>query len=372
MPNSARAALPKTIDTTDKLIDFRHPESKGSATAVGLRIVAAKREGFGRRMAKSGLIQSGDILLSFRPEWGGGGAYPNIQMGISHAGTAFMRDGELHQIDNPLTGEYNSADLKGDFDNAHYKDIKFMHVIRPRELTKAQKANIENWAARFLDNAKAIYPKELEFNRDYNSPKYKPGKALTFVKEVGQIALLQSHAEHQSLFCSEFSWSLLALRNCDPAKSADSFKDKSVPACVTPIMTPLQVTGNYPLYGHTNAKIGLADGPLVVINAMKKPAKERNALVASVFVENPASVSKMSAGHQELAKTFSPQFGKLKGYYENVEGGQIRKAVAMVQSFGFHQIVPDNYSPTSFLIDTLLPADSKRREMDYVATIMFE
>jgi hypothetical protein len=34
--------------------------------------------------------------------------------------------------------------------------------------------------------------------------------------------------------------------------------------------------------------------------------------------------------------------------------------------------VPDNYSPTSFLINTLLPPDNANRTMDYIATIAIE
>ena len=57
-------------------------------------------------MAKSGLIQTGDVILTFRPEWGGGGAYPNIQMGISHTSIAYIKDGAVHQLDIPLNAEY--------------------------------------------------------------------------------------------------------------------------------------------------------------------------------------------------------------------------------------------------------------------------
>ena len=34
--------------------------------------------------------------------------------------------------------------------------------------------------------------------------------------------------------------------------------------------------------------------------------------------------------------------------------------------------IPENYSPTSFLINTLLPANNVNRTMDYVATIVIE
>jgi hypothetical protein len=232
VPDTARIELPKSINTSDKLVDFHHPDAKGAK--YGLRIVVAKRGGFGQRMAKSGLIQTGDILLSFRPEWAGGGAYPNIQMGVSHAGTAFTRNGEIRHVDNPLNAEFNGSGLNGSFDSSDYRELKFIHVVRPRNLTKAERANIDQWAARLLDNAGKIYPQELEFNSDYNAPKYQSDKSLTFVKKLGAAGLLQ-HPPKQALFCSEFAWSLLALRNCDPTSSSDAFKATRVPSCISPI-----------------------------------------------------------------------------------------------------------------------------------------
>ena len=34
VPASARGALPKNIETTDRLIDFKHPDAKGAATSA--------------------------------------------------------------------------------------------------------------------------------------------------------------------------------------------------------------------------------------------------------------------------------------------------------------------------------------------------
>ena len=39
---------------------------------------------------------------------------------------------------------------------------------------------------------------------------------------------------------------------------------------------------------------------------------------------------------------------------------------------GFRSGIPQNYSPTSYLINTLLPANNSYRTMDYVATIVIE
>ena len=368
LPKSARLDLPKSIDTSDKLVDFHHPDSKDGN--YGLRIIMAKRDGFAARMAKSGLIQTGDILLTFRPEWGGGGAYPNIQMGISHTGTAFMRGGQIHHVDNPLTAEYNGSG--GDFGASDYREMQFFHMIRPRDLTKSDRANLEKWGARLIDNSGKIYPESIEFNSDYNSPKYKSDKRLTFVKNVGAAGLLQ-HPPKEALFCSEFAWSLLALRKCDPASDASAFTGNKVPSCITPIMTPLQAAGSYPRSFGRSGTIELADGPLTVIKSLKLPQAETEKMVDQVFTEDPSVLKKMSVGHRQLAQTLSPEFAKLKGYYQAVATGGISgKVVGDVKSLLINMSIPDNYSPTSFLINTMLPDNDSHRQMDYVATVMFQ
>ena len=82
----------------DRLQASRRQKAKGD---VGLRLVVAKRSGFAQRLGKSGLLQTGDILLTFRSEWGGAGAYPNIQMGITHTGFAYIKNGNAAQSRQP-------------------------------------------------------------------------------------------------------------------------------------------------------------------------------------------------------------------------------------------------------------------------------
>jgi hypothetical protein len=50
--------------------------------------------------------------------------------------------------------------------------------------------------------------------------------------------------------------------------------------------------------------------------------------------------------------------------FENIKARFIAKMVA--------REIQENYSPTSFLINTLLPRESSYRTMDYVATIVIE
>ena len=372
VPASARGALPKNIDTTDRLIDFKHPDAKGSPADVGLRVVVAKRAGLAGRLGKSGLIKTGDLLLSFRAEWGGAGAYTNVQMGVSHAGLAWVKDGVLRNIDNPLNEEYMGAGMRADLTSDHYRTLQFIHVIRPRNLTDAQRAHILDWATRLTSGAKRVYPKQINFNQDYNAPKYKSGKPVEFVKHLGQIALGQNPPGTVDMFCSEFAWSLLALRDCDPGKSGDAFKGSGIPSCVKPIMQPMKATGDYITRRGRSTYSGLAEGPLLVINSLKLPDAERDKLLHAVFVANKGSLAKLSVGHKKLAEEMQPKFEPLEKYYLGVHGKWGPSMEARLIGAGFKKGIPENYSPTSFLINTLLPSNNANRTMDYIATIVIE
>lgn len=368
VPASARAPLPKDIDTTDRLIDFKHPDAMDAAGDVGLRLVVARRSGLSRRLAKSGLVQTGDLLLSFRPEWGGAGAYPNIQMGISHTGVAYVKDGKVENIDNPLNHEYNAPGLSSE----HYRTLDYIHVIRPRNLTDEQRANIVAWASRLHERAGRIYPNQLAFNQDYNAPKYQSTK-MGFAKHLGQIALGQNPEGTLDLYCSEFAFALLSLRNCDPEKTADAFKGKRVPSCVEEPMTPLRATGNVVPSHWRNSRAGLADGPLIVVDSLDLPSEKRIPLLKSIFNENPAGLSKMSVGHRTVAEEMQPKFERLETYYVGITGPFYKSWPARWLGMIFNWSgIPKNYSPTSYLINTLQPEKDKHRTMDYVATIVLQ
>ncbi len=373
LPASARATLPKNIDTTDLLVDFKHPDAIKSGSDAGLRMVITPRAGMARRLGKSGLFQTGDILLTFRSEWGGAGAYPNVQMGISHTGIGYIKDGELHNLDNPLNAEYLGPGMRGDLTSEHYKTLNYIHVVRPRDLTDVERANLLGWATRLNSGAKRVYPSQIKFNDDYNAPKYQPGKPVEFVKRLAQIALGQNPPGNIDMYCSEFAWSLLSLRDCDPAKSGDTFKGGGIPSCIKQPMQPMEATGDFMRRRTTASYSGLADGPMMVIDTLKIPKTERITLLQSVFVENPGGMDKMSAGHKKVAEEMQPKFEKLKDYYLGVSGGGVvQRLRARLISSGFNRAIPENYSPTSYLINTLLPPDNVNRTMDYVATIVIE
>src|SRR5688572_3247892 len=172
LPKSTWAALPGSpFKTTDVLVDFKHPDAINSGSDAGLRVVVTPRAGMSARLAKSGIFQTGDLLLTFRSEWGGAGAYPNIQMGISHTGLAYIKDGKLRNLDNPMNEEYLGHGMSADLTSDHYRTLSLIHVVRPRGLTDADRANILAWATRLNSSARRVYPSQIKFNDDYNAPK---------------------------------------------------------------------------------------------------------------------------------------------------------------------------------------------------------
>jgi hypothetical protein len=173
--------------------------------------------------------------------------------------------------------------------------------------------------------------------------------------------------------CAEFVWSLLSLRDCDPAKSEADFKGSRVPACIKEPMSPMKATGNVlPSHGRSTYS-GLADGPLLVIDQLDLPDDLRKPLLESIFVENPAGLAKMSIGHREVAQQMQPRFANLKSYYIGMTGRMWQNWRARLIGTGFNWAgIAENYSPTSYLVNTLLPANNNNRTMDYVATVVID
>jgi hypothetical protein len=288
-------------------------------------------------------------------------------------GIAYVKDGVLHNLDNPMDNEYLGPQYRADLTSEHYRTLNFLHIIRPRNLTDAQRANILGWATRLATSARRVYPKQISFNQDYNAPKYMPGKPVEFVKHLGQSALGQNPPSTVGMFCSEFAWSLLSLRDCDPEKTAEAFKSSRVPSCVKEPMRPMHATGNYMPRRGRGSYSRLADGPLMVIDALKLANADRDKLLHSVFVENRAGLAKLSAGHKKVAEEMKPQFAPLEKYYSGIYNGVWGASLeARMIGGAFNKAIPENYSPTSFLINSLLPSSNSNRTMDYVATIVIE
>jgi hypothetical protein len=371
VPKSAEAALPEKITTKDKLVAFKHPDGKGAD--AGLRLIVTKRSGMRGRLARSGLVQTGDIILSMRPEWGGANAYTNIQMGITHSGIAYVKNGEVHNLDNPMNSEFLGSGLRGTLSGKHYDSIRMLHIIRPRGVSETQKRNLIAWIERLTERIGDVYPGQLAFNQDYNTPKYRPGSPSLFVKQLGQIALQQKPPGPIDMFCSEFLWSLLALKDCDPRTSADAFKASGMPACIKEPLKPMLAVGDYTGNGSTSSNAGLGDGPLLVVRSLDLPEEQGKAVLRSVFDENPERLKKISTGHLNMSKEVQSKFNFLRAYYVgSISRNPVQRARSWLRGWFIRNTVPQNYSPTAFLINTLLPSDNQNRSMDYVATVLIE
>lgn len=347
-------------ELANQMIDFQHPLSETSPVKAGLRFMPVSRRNLQKTL--SPLLQDGDIVLSFRSEWAGGGAYPGVQMGISHAGVIYKDGSNVANIDYPLNAEY-----VGKLDSKHYKETPLLHVIRPRDLSSTQKKNLNEWAKLFVSKRASIYPAKISFNGDYASPRFNPSadEPLSFVKDIARHALGMA-APVQTVFCSEFAWVLLALKDCNPKTNKADFQGTSIPSCVSPSFKPLPALGDYLQTQNDADQAGLADGPVLMLQKLELSAPDLKQTIQDIFVAS--ATSRMSQGHRDVANEFAPLFAPLENYYKDYNSGAM-EILGLKQVFNAK--MKANYSPTAYMINTLLPETKDHRAMDYVATLVF-
>ncbi len=384
VPKSSLLDVSVTAIAPDQIIDAVHSDSVSATNPLGLRIYkAGSRKGVGERLAKSGFMHTGDVILTFRPQWGGAGPYADVQMGISHTGMSLVVDDKLYNVDNPLSAEY--LDPKGNLSSPHYSDTRYLHIVRPR-LSETEKTNVTKWATNLFQSTfpapgskiKRIYQESLEFNQNYGDPRIIKDKQLGFVRDLGRMVLKakgnQMPSSSQMMFCSEFVWAIFAMRGCDmdDASVIAQFQGSTIPSCIKPIFAPLPVTGTLAVnHDLKSGTIGLGEGPLAIIDSMEVSGEKRDALVSAVFPparesELPGSV--MSVGHKGVAKAMGDGglFKALDMYYRAVASNpdQAKGLADRIVS-----ATPANYSPASYLLNTLLPVDNENRAFDYVGTL---
>jgi len=327
-------------------------------TDLGFRVIHLKSSVKGRSqasidLADSGLIQTGDILLSFRPLWDKTLAYAHMQLGISHSGLVFLvsENGKqiVHTLESPIG---YSSPLNAP---QHYSDLDAIHVIRPN-LTMEQKKNLSKWAKLILSNQD-----KFTFYSDYSKPLFSRGitgidTPFAQIRHFAHVILGLTSSGFSS-YCSEFVWSLLGLRNCDP----EAYKDN----CEKPIFN----TENGALTGlivHINDNAGLIQGPEVALGRAGIATIDKiSILTKQVFVDvlsDPDELSgRMSEGHRAVAEANKEVMKVInREYYANGE-------LAVVANNINSQII-DNFSPTSFLIRSNAGFDG----MKYVGTIVFD
>jgi hypothetical protein len=358
VPETAMLPVPAAART--RFIDYTHPRSAQARVKTGLRFLPVNRARVQQQLA--GLVQDGDLILTFRPEWVGGGAYPHVQMGVTHAGVIYKDGGQIKNVDAPMNDEYVGA-----LNSPNYQKTDMLHVIRPRGVTATQVANMQAWSKIFADNRTQYYMTKVTFNSDYGQPKYKSGAAepYAFVKTLANHALGQP-APNVSVYCSEFAWAIHALRNCSPVVDAAAFTRPGMPSCVEPLMEPLKALGDFAQTNRATDAAGLGEGPLLLFLAMDLDDDTTLALISEVFTAT--GTSRMSGGHRAVADQMAPHFTPLKTYYLGLNSGSPQ--VAGLKD-AFNTNMKANYSPTAFVVNTFLPRDNETRAFDYLGTIMF-
>lgn len=349
-PRSSWAAIAPSADSNVVV-------SGNGAAGSGFRVIHLRKSVRATKqaavdLANSGLVKTGDILLSFRPLWDNTLAYAHMQLGVSHSGMAYIVSdfsGKfVMTLESPMS--YSSPLNYSE----HYSDLDAIHIIRPT-LNAGQIANLEKWAR--LASAKQ---EKFEFYSDYGTPMYRRGitGVSTPVDEgrlLGEI-LLGRDPRNFASYCSEFVWAMLSLRDCSP----DAFGS----ACVrAPFSTASgMMTGMIP---QLTGDSGLAQGPETSLKVSGVPAPERQAtLTDRVFVDALTNESqlagRMSSGHIAVAKANRPAILAIKGYYGAGEPAPVASAI--------NAGISDNVSPTSFLIRSNAGLDG----FQYVGTVIFD
>ncbi len=344
---------------------------------LGLRVIAirqgdtlesrkqARRE-MGQTLAPAGVLKTGDIVLSFRPELAGTMAYPHIQMGSTHAGMVIVdEDGNVSNLDSPLDFEY-----LGRFDAKHYAgEIKngavtggthALHVLRPRNIDDTRRSRLLGWAKVLKANLNRIngQRRQIKFQSDYLMPTYVANDATPrqMVTTLGKILLEEDTESAMPMYCSEFAWHMLALSNCTADEIINAPEEGA--ACVDPPFAPM------PLLPANDNQIGIAEGPLRAL-AVLDSSQQRTALEA-VFAEGDASG--LSSGHRAVAESVAPLMQPLSEYYGGrVAGASVEDLAGAATAIG--ENFANNYSPTAYFIAAM--GDEATRPMDYVATVGF-
>jgi hypothetical protein len=327
--------------------------------------VVGRKNAMKQLLAKE-ILQTGDVVLSFRPEWESTIPYSHIQMGVSHASLAYVENGVVKNLDMPLDPDYNGVNLSGGYDSKHYLETSYLQVLRPRNFSGTQKKNLLAWIAELKKNYASIRAKQLlKFNSDYFATKIdKYGKEDSFVTTMARILKKKNETSTDlTMFCSEYVWAMLSLSNCevtDPEIGDETVADAS---CVRPIAEAMTLTPNKNLPG-------LTMGPLMVLKDLDISSAEKAELTKALFTQG--EMSSLSSGHRALAQNpmVASLIDGLKVYYPAALAGNTGTMAAIQAKI--NPVGGRNYSPSFFLINSLLDSTDPERKFDYVATLIFK
>jgi hypothetical protein len=341
-----------------RLIAVQQTSTRQSAKQAARRDMAVK-------LAVAGVLQDGDVALTFRPELAGTMAYPHIQMGSTHAGLVYTQNGAAFNIDSPLDGEY-----VGQFDTAHYAGngaadlgTDALHIIRPRAMNDARRERLRGWIGTLKANLARVRGErqQIMFQSDYLKPIFAATRQTTrqTVTKLGQIIVEQDKTTKLPMYCSEFAWHMIALSSCttDDIKTAPA----GGAACVDEAFAPM------PLVSSDAGVVGLAEGPL--LSLLSAPAAERPGLAASVF-QTGNNAGRLSSGHRAVADQVAPLMAGLGQYYgARAQGATLEQTRGATTELNHGVGDVPNYSPTAFLVSSM--QDAGARKLDYVVTVVF-
>lgn len=380
VPESAWLDLDATATKDLKIV--RAPVKGFPDRPAGLRIIragaAADRAALSRRLVASGVLRTGDVILMFRPVWEATTPYAHLMMGNSHTGFVVVEDGLAFNVENPLDEPHVGAEIRSPFDSKEYLEAEAFHILRPRGFSKERQAHLVEWVRRLRDRLPEIRAKGLlPFNTVYLNPRYATDRELGFVKQTA--AILRNKAQPGApvrMFCSEFVWVFLSLSACDPSGPADRDSE-----CTEKIFEPMRLLSASPLAPPAERAAGYIEGPLMVMESLGIPPQQRAESLSELFSEGENKG--MSLGHQLTANQTKPLVGQIKAYYLARLSGKpapmfkdIRapdpsgpSEDAAKRSRAFEM---PSYPPISFLVNAMLPPESKYRKFDYVGTVSFE
>lgn len=387
--------IPRSDDSDSVVVTDYISIGAQSATgsSLGLRMALAPQESrlkAAQSMAESGLIKTGDIIVSTRPLFANSLQYLALQLLATHISVAVVvnENGKklVYNIDMPMDtdmlGGASQGFGKSVMDSPHFTNDNenlMLHILRPR-LDTTQRDNIQKWFEKSLEKArsKKIYPASLSFNSDYNSPTYRDNGDLAFVADTARLLLDQKmqSTEHLQMFCSEFAWTILSLKDCNPDTQASSFKKGKTPSCVSEFFKPMQMFGSAFSGGSTSDEslFGMTDGIPMLINQTGADPQTSMQLIDFSLPGVEREAKGLSNGHKGVASAMAPLIQQANGYFKLTltrNAQQIDGARAQLNPASAR-----NYSPTGFVVHAGMP-DSidgekvEQKKLDYVVTIKY-
>lgn len=396
LPLNDVTMVSKSNDSTSVVLtDYVSIQSQSSTgTSLGLRMALAPQENrleAAQSMAESGLIKTGDIIVSTRPMFANSLQYLAIQLLNTHISTAVVvtENGRkvVYNIDMPMDADMlGGAKLgfgKSVMDSNHFtgeNENLMLHILRPR-LNNGQRINMQKWLERSLSRAqaKSIYPSSLSFNSDYNSPMYR-GSNIDFVGDLGRLLLDQKlrTVDHLQMFCSEFAWAMLSLRNCNPDTAFNDFAKSNAPVCVSKFFEPMQVFGSGFSGGNVEKDLslyGMTDGIPMLIQQTDANAQTTLQLIDFALPGTEKEAKGLSNGHKGVATAMAPLIAQMNGYFKLALLDKTPQKIDGARA-QLNPASPRNYSPTGFSVHAMMPNTINgkvvaQKKVDYVVTLKY-